>query len=125
MNTGLPPQPLGFPDDPSAPIMPWGCPECSGTIWRVSFGSVIHFRCRVGHAYSGEAFLEEHSATLERTLWAAIRLLEERAAIEEHLAEEAGANDDQVQQRAFAAAARSSHDRVEAIRKVLGSEVVE
>ena len=120
MNTGLPPQPLGFPDDPSAPIMPWGCPECSGTIWRVSFGMVIQFRCRVGHAYSPEAFLEEHSISVERTLWAAIRLLEERAAIEESLAEEAAANGDPTQQRAFEASARRTRERGEAIRQVLG-----
>jgi two-component system chemotaxis response regulator CheB len=120
MNTGLPPQPLGFPDDPSAPIMPWGCPECSGTIWRVAFGAVIQFRCRVGHAYSPDAFLEEHSATVERTLWAAIRLLEERAAIEESLAEDAVANGDPSQQRAFETSARRTRERVEAIRQVLG-----
>ena len=100
--------------------MPWGCPECSGTIWRVSFGTVIQFRCRVGHAYSPEAFLEEHAISVERTLWAAIRLLEERAAIEESLAEDAAANGDPTQQRVFEASARRSRERGEAIRQVLG-----
>lgn len=41
----------------------------------------MHFRCRTGHAYSPESLLAKQSATLEATLWAALRALEENAAL--------------------------------------------
>src|SRR5262249_36988875 len=28
------------------------CPECNGTSWELQEGDLLHFRCRVGHAYS-------------------------------------------------------------------------
>ena len=60
--------------EPTGAIVPWACPECSGTLWKTVSDPVAQFRCRVGHAYSEESFLNEQCATIERTLWAAIRL---------------------------------------------------
>lgn len=63
--------------DPSG----FSCPECGGTLFEREKAEVVHFRCRTGHAYSPESLLAKQSATLEATLWAALRALEENAAL--------------------------------------------
>lgn len=65
----------------------FGCPACGGALFRLSDGDVLHFRCRVGHAWSAEALLAEQSDTLETALWAALRVLEESAALSTSLGE--------------------------------------
>jgi two-component system chemotaxis response regulator CheB len=61
------------------------CPECSGSLTIERQGSLVKLQCRVGHVYSPQSFLAEYADTLERTLWAAVRLLEEGAAASEFL----------------------------------------
>jgi two-component system chemotaxis response regulator CheB len=57
------------------------CPECGGSLWYVMEGHTPRFRCRIGHAYSEESLLHQHSRSLEIALWTALRALEERAAL--------------------------------------------
>jgi two-component system chemotaxis response regulator CheB len=61
------------------------CPECRGTIWEERRGSVVEYRCRVGHTYSPKAMLAEHFAAQERVMWSAIVAMEEAAALAERL----------------------------------------
>jgi two-component system chemotaxis response regulator CheB len=63
------------------------CPDCGGAINEYREGEVVTYRCRVGHAYSSESFTVEQSKTAENSLWAALRLLEERAVLMRRLAE--------------------------------------
>ena len=59
----------------------FACPECSGVLWELEEGELLRFRCRVGHAYTADALrvaLSDHS---EDALWAAMRALEEKAAL--------------------------------------------
>jgi two-component system chemotaxis response regulator CheB len=71
-----------MPGQPS----PFACPECHGVLWEMRDGQLLRYRCRVGHAYSAESMLAEHSETLEAALWAAMRALEESAALSERMA---------------------------------------
>jgi two-component system, chemotaxis family, protein-glutamate methylesterase/glutaminase len=63
------------------------CPECGGAIYEEIDGELVSFRCRVGHRYGPEVFVVEQSKTVESSLWAALRLLEERAVLMRRLAE--------------------------------------
>jgi two-component system chemotaxis response regulator CheB len=72
------PQP-GFPSG-------FTCPECGGSLWEDDEGGVPRFRCRTGHAYSVDTLLAEHSEAVEAGLWAALRTLEERAAMTRRMA---------------------------------------
>jgi two-component system chemotaxis response regulator CheB len=63
------------------------CPECGGAIYQEDDGHVVSFRCRIGHQYGADTFVVEQSKTAENSLWAALRLLEERAVLMRRLAE--------------------------------------
>jgi two-component system chemotaxis response regulator CheB len=57
------------------------CPECHGALWETQEGLVASFRCRTGHAFSPESLVTEQHEHVERALWAALRALEEKAAM--------------------------------------------
>lgn len=63
------------------------CPDCGGAIYQQEEDHVVSFRCRVGHQYTADTFLIEQSKTVENSLWAGLRLLEERAVLMRRLAE--------------------------------------
>lgn len=66
------------PGEPS----PYSCPECGGVLWEEpTHAELARFRCRVGHAFSEESLLAEHSQSLETALSTAHRALEEHAAL--------------------------------------------
>ncbi|NMG21342.1 chemotaxis protein CheB [Brasilonema bromeliae] len=65
----------------------FGCPDCGGTLWDLSDGNLLRFKCRTGHAYSAETLLAKQSDALEDALWVALRALEEKASLSRRMAE--------------------------------------
>ena len=57
------------------------CPICEGVLTEAQPGVFQHFRCHVGHAFTLESLVSEQSEQMERALWAAVRVLEESAAL--------------------------------------------
>jgi two-component system chemotaxis response regulator CheB len=57
------------------------CPDCGGSLFEKLGQEPLHFRCRTGHAYSPETLGAKQADTLETALWAALRSLEEQAAL--------------------------------------------
>jgi two-component system chemotaxis response regulator CheB len=55
------------------------CPNCHGSVWEIDDGGHPRIECRVGHAFSVDAFLGEQAVALEDAIWSAINALEERA----------------------------------------------
>jgi two-component system chemotaxis response regulator CheB len=66
----------------------FACPECHGVLWEIKDG----FRCRVGHSYGAEGLAKELSMASEAALWAAVRALEEKSAMQRRVAEGMRAN---------------------------------
>jgi two-component system chemotaxis response regulator CheB len=66
---------------PSGDPSGFTCPECGGTLYERPGEKPLHFRCRTGHAYSPESLLAHQTDSVEATLWAALRSLEENAAL--------------------------------------------
>jgi two-component system chemotaxis response regulator CheB len=62
------------------------CPECGGPLWEGSAGELSRYRCRVGHAYGARSLLSAQDEALEAAVWAAIRLLDQRANVLAQLA---------------------------------------
>jgi two-component system chemotaxis response regulator CheB len=61
------------------------CPECGGPLWKSEEGDPM-FRCLVGHGFHLNSLLRGHDEEIEQTLWAAIRLFEQRVNISRMLA---------------------------------------
>lgn len=67
------------------------CPECGGSLWELKNGKTNRYRCHTGHAFTEKALLVEQGELIERALWSAVRILEERAKVYHKMAEEAEA----------------------------------
>jgi two-component system, chemotaxis family, protein-glutamate methylesterase/glutaminase len=97
----------------------YGCPSCGGALFRLTEGDVRHFRCRVGHAWSAEALLAEQGETLESALWAALRSLEESAALATDIGERHKGRGSTDSAHRFFTQAHESRRRAYIIRSVL------
>jgi two-component system chemotaxis response regulator CheB len=76
-------------DQRSNEVTIYTCPDCGGVTWQEETGSVVRFRCHVGHAYAPEVMLSLKSEELESALWASVRLLTEKATLTRQLANRA------------------------------------
>jgi two-component system, chemotaxis family, protein-glutamate methylesterase/glutaminase len=63
------------------------CPACGGVLWELNDGDQLFYYCQTGHRYSLESLFGEHTKGVESALWAAVRIMEERAALTHRLAE--------------------------------------
>lgn len=65
------------------------CPECHGPLWEQHDGTLLRFRCRVGHAFTGESLGAASSEAVEDALAMALNTLVENGHAAERLADEA------------------------------------
>ncbi len=108
-------------EDEDRPGRPSGfsCPDCGGTLWELTEGELIRFRCRVGHAWSANGLVAEQTEGIETALWTALRALEERAALCTRVAsrmEERGRN---ISAARFREQAAESKQQAALLRRVL------
>jgi two-component system chemotaxis response regulator CheB len=68
------------------------CPDCYGVLFELPGRPAPRFRCRVGHAWTGEALALGQSDGVDAALWTALRTLEERVALLNELAAHAEAH---------------------------------
>jgi two-component system, chemotaxis family, protein-glutamate methylesterase/glutaminase len=104
---------------PAGMLTPLTCPECGGSLWEQEAESHAGYRCHVGHAYSAESLLRNHSQEVEGALWTALRVLEEHAVLQSRMASRA-------EMQGLGGAAEQFHERAvecrrqaEALRGVL------
>jgi two-component system chemotaxis response regulator CheB len=57
------------------------CPECHGVLVKIREDRILRFRCHTGHAYSLETLLADVGEEIDKTLWGAVRAIEERAIL--------------------------------------------
>jgi two-component system chemotaxis response regulator CheB len=69
------------PDEGHGVPSAFACPDCGGVLWEIQNGNLVRFRCRVGHGFTMASLAEEQSDGVEDALWAAMRALEEKAAL--------------------------------------------
>jgi len=98
---------------------PFACPECSGVLWERQEGELLHFRCRVGHAYTADNLQVEQTLAVESALWAALRSLEENASLNMRLSERATERKQTVIAERFQEQADSKKHQASVLRNLL------
>lgn len=110
---------------PERPGTPAGlsCPDCHGTLYELQGeGAPLHYRCRVGHAWSPESLLAEQGQALEEALWMALRTLEEKASLTLRLANDATDGGRHLTAERFRSSSREAHGAAESIRAFLAAD---
>jgi two-component system chemotaxis response regulator CheB len=67
-------------------LTPYTCPDCHGAIWQLGDDEPLKLRCHVGHSFTGEVFTVEQSQSVEKALWSAVRVMEEKVSFSRQLA---------------------------------------
>ena len=80
---------VAYPEEGEGTPSAFACPECHGVLWEIKEGGTVRYRCRTGHAYSEATLNEELSHAAEGALWAAMRALEEKAAMARRMSDSA------------------------------------
>jgi two-component system, chemotaxis family, protein-glutamate methylesterase/glutaminase len=96
------------------------CPECGGGLWEDVAGGANVYRCRTGHAYGNDALLASQSNVAEAAMWAAIRALEERAAMTRRMADRFRQRGKRVSAERFERQANAAVEQAVTIRRALG-----
>lgn len=101
------------------------CPECHGTLWEITDGSLLRYRCHVGHSYTAEAMLSAQGDSAEEMLWSLLRSQQERAEFARRLSEherrqQRDAMADRLERRA-----RDYDEGAEVVRRLLRDSATE
>jgi two-component system chemotaxis response regulator CheB len=103
------------PGKPSA----FGCPDCGGVLWEIEDGNLVHYRCRVGHAFGPESLLAAQSDDIEDAMWVALRALEERESLARRLKTRAEELRQTLAVPRYEEQIKETHGRAEVLRRLL------
>jgi two-component system, chemotaxis family, protein-glutamate methylesterase/glutaminase len=93
------------------------CPQCGGVL-RASAYACPEYACHVGHTYAPEALVADQSEELDRTLWAAVRVLRETAALRRAMAVRVRSTGLEALGEAYERQAGEAEEKAETIRRV-------
>jgi two-component system chemotaxis response regulator CheB len=106
---------LGLPGSPTG----ISCPVCGGVLGELAKDGELKLECRVGHIVVLDALLDAKAAAVEDALWAAVRALEEKAALGRRLSERARGHADMEAAELHARVSRAADRRAGIVRDVL------
>jgi two-component system chemotaxis response regulator CheB len=96
------------------------CPECGGAMTEEQTGSLLQFRCHIGHLLTADAMLQAQFTILETKLAACLVALKERAELcRQMMGSLESRNTSQLE-----AAQRQAIERAKIIKELLESEWV-
>jgi two-component system chemotaxis response regulator CheB len=95
------------------------CPDCGGVLFERHEGDLERFQCSVGHVFSIESLSSAQAEALENALWAAVRSLEDRAALLRRLATRARGHGHERSAGTFERQASDALDRAATIREAI------
>jgi two-component system chemotaxis response regulator CheB len=99
------------------------CPDCGGVLFERHEGNLERFECSIGHVFSIESLSSAQADALDGALWAAVRSLEDRAAMLKRLANRAIGGGRQRSAGAFERQAEEALERARTIRDAIERSV--
>ena len=106
---------LGLPGSPTG----LSCPVCGGVLGEQTDGDELKLECRIGHVLVLDTLLDLKAAAVEDALWAAVRALEEKAALERRLSQRAQQREDAEGAALHARVSHAAQRRAGIVRDVL------
>lgn len=111
-------------DDQPGIVSAFVCPECSGTLWEITGGETLRFRCRVGHAYAIDSLLASQQDAIENAFWVALRALEERGALMRRLLRRAQESGHKVGIQRYNEESKTIAQRAKTLRDIILSGIL-
>ncbi len=105
--------------DPPGEPAGLACPDCDGPLFGVGSGGHGRYRCRVGHAWSSGSLGVAQDDTVERTLYSALRALEDKASLQHRVAEAAASTGQTGVATRARQAADAAHGDADVLRRLL------
>jgi two-component system chemotaxis response regulator CheB len=96
-----------------------GCPDCSGGMYELTTGNLVHYRCHTGHAWSPLTLLQAERDAAEDGLLAAAAKFREEAVVLRGLAELAARQLDDETSRRHREAAYEADQRALTVHRLL------
>lgn len=93
------------------------CPRCGGVLWEEVDQRLTTYRCQAGHLYSPDSLLAVQGEGLDTAIWRPIRMLQERGALLQRLAEHAAEQGRERSARYFRDQARQTLLRATEMRR--------
>lgn len=92
------------------------CPECGGVLTEHDRAGAVQWECHVGHRYSPRSLADAQGDRVEQAMWTAVRMLRDRRALLERMADHAEARGQPRSTRRFR---RQGEDASEQAERVL------
>lgn len=102
----------------------FSCPDCGGVLFEMNDEGLLRFRCRTGHGYTSQALIVGQQSGVDEALWAALRALEESAALSRRMSARAREHGHGLSAERYDERARSAEAQVLTLRGlVLGGNL--
>jgi len=100
------------------------CPECGGAMREEIRGTLIQFRCHIGHVMTAQILAAAQVEILDRDISSVLRMLNERVELCQDIAGKHAARGDAEAQAVWRRAAEEARNREEAIERMTEAEWV-
>jgi two-component system chemotaxis response regulator CheB len=95
------------------------CPECGGVLTEHHRAGVLQWECHVGHRYSPRSLADAQGVRVEQALWTAVRMLRDRSALLNRMADHAEARKQPRSARRFRRQSQDASDQAEVVLQAL------
>lgn len=100
------------------PLTQFTCPDCQGSLVRITEGGLFRFRCHTGHGFSAEALLDGLLESIGEQMWATVRGFQEASMLLEHIGSHMQENGGSAQADVFLAKARELDQQTTRLQRI-------
>ena len=100
------------------PFTQFTCPECRGSLVRITEGGLPRFRCHTGHGFSADTLLEGLTETIGNLIWQTTRGFQEASMLLEHIGRHMQENSGSAQAEMFLAKARDLNQQASQFQRI-------